>query len=76
MQTVMKASTFKAKCLKLMDEINNSGDEIVITKHGQPVSILKPYAVRRKNLFGLHRGQIKTMGDVIAPVNEEWDAEK
>ena len=36
-QTI-KASEFKAKCLKLMDEVAESGNEIVITKNGRPVS--------------------------------------
>ena len=31
MQTI-KASVFKAKCLHLMDEVNETGEEIVITK--------------------------------------------
>ena len=38
----LKASEFKAKCLKLMDEVAGSGDEIVITKNGRPVSRLVP----------------------------------
>lgn len=39
----IKASEFKAKCLKLMDEVAESGEEIVITKNGRPVSRLTPY---------------------------------
>ena len=38
----MKASEFKAKCPRLMDEVADSGNEIVITKNGQPVSRLVP----------------------------------
>ena len=34
----VSAGEFKAKCLKLMDEVNESGEQIVITKHGRPVS--------------------------------------
>ena len=30
----MKASEFKAKCLKLMDEVAETGEEILITKRG------------------------------------------
>ena len=48
----ISASEFKAKCLKLMDEIAVSGQELVITKHGQPVSRLVPYRKRPKTLFG------------------------
>jgi len=34
MQTI-KASEFKAKCLALMDQVKETGDEIVITKNGK-----------------------------------------
>ena len=36
----IKASEFKAKCLKLMDEVADRGYEIVITKNGRPSSRL------------------------------------
>ena len=42
----IKASEFKAKCLKLMDEVAESGEEIVITKNGRPVSRLVPFRER------------------------------
>ena len=32
------AGEFKAKCLKLMDQVNESQHEVVITKHGKPVA--------------------------------------
>ena len=37
---MIKASEFKAKCLKLMDEVAENGEEIVITKNGKPVAKL------------------------------------
>ncbi len=36
------AGEFKAKCLKLMDQVRESGKEIVITKRGKPVAKLVP----------------------------------
>ena len=42
----IKASEFKARCLKLMDEVAESGQEIVITKNGRPVSKLAPIRER------------------------------
>ncbi|MCY4367938.1 MAG: type II toxin-antitoxin system Phd/YefM family antitoxin, partial [bacterium] len=36
------AGEFKAKCLKLMDEVNETGVPIIITKRGRPVSRLVP----------------------------------
>ena len=36
------AGEFKAKCLKLMDEVSETGVPIIITKRGRPVSRLVP----------------------------------
>ena len=69
------ASEFKAKCLKLMDEIAESGSEIVITKNGRPVSRLIPYRNKPKAPFGRDRDRIRIFGDIIEPVDPEWEAE-
>jgi prevent-host-death family protein len=74
MQTI-KASEFKAKCLHFMDEINRTGEEIVITKNGKPVSILKPYRTHPSTIFGLHKGKIQSKDDMITPVDIVWNAE-
>lgn len=71
----MKASEFKAKCLKLMDEISANGGEIVITKNGLPVSRLVPYRERPNSLFGIDRGKIKINGDIVEPVDTVWEIE-
>ena len=71
----IKASEFKAKCLKLMDEVAESGEEIVITKNGRPVSRLTPYRKKPKTLFGIDRGRIEVLGDIGEPVDVTWEAE-
>jgi len=73
MHTV-KASEFKAKCLRLMDQVNESGHEIIITKNGKPVYRLVPYRKKPDSLFGLHEGKIDSKDDLIAPAGEEWTA--
>ena len=75
MKTI-KASEFKAKCLKLMDEVAESGETLVITKNGKPVAELSPVKGERKSLLGAHAGQIKILGDIIAPIDVEWDADR
>ena len=67
----LKASEFKAKCLKLMDEVAGSGDEIVITKNGRPVSRLVPYRKKPKSLFGIDKGRIEILDDIIKPLDVE-----
>ena len=63
----IKASDFKARCLKLMDELAETGEEIVITKHGRPVSRLVPYRQRPKMDFGRNRHNIRILGDIVCP---------
>ena len=68
----IKASEFKAKCLKLMDEVAESGQELVITKHGRPVSRLVPYRKKSKLVYGRNRENIEIIGDVVSAMPPEW----
>ena len=68
----IKASEFKAKCLKLMDEVAETGEEIVITKNGRPVSKLVPCTERPGTLFGRYRDVIRIHGDIVGPMPREW----
>ena len=78
MKTI-KASEFKAKCLKLMDEVAATGEPLLITKHGKPVAELVPTEQKpkpkpkRKSLLGLHKGQMKILGDIMSPLEEDWE---
>jgi prevent-host-death family protein len=72
---VVKASEFKAKCLQLMDEVAASGEEIVITKRGRPVSRLAPFRIARSAPFGRDREKIQIHGDIIEPIDVEWEAD-
>lgn len=71
----IKASIFKATCLKLMDQVAETGEEIIITKNGIPVSKLVPYRHRPKTLFGRDRDNVRILGDILEPVAVEWEAE-
>lgn len=71
----ISASEFKAKCLRLMDMVNQTGEEVVITKNGKPVSVLKPYRAAPDTLFGIHRGSVKSEDDLIAPIDAYWNVE-
>lgn len=69
------ASEFRAKCLALMDEVAETGAEILITKRGNPVARLSTYRERPKTLYGKYRGQIKICGDLDDSLEEDWEAE-
>jgi prevent-host-death family protein len=36
------ATQFKARCLRLLDEVAQTGETLVITKHGRPVARVEP----------------------------------
>lgn len=72
---IISAGEFKAKCLKLMDEVNDTGEQIVITKHGRPVSRLVPAGFGPRGIRGRYRGMMPTIDDPSegAFAEEEWD---
>jgi len=74
MQTI-KASEFKAKCLHLMDVVNETNEELIITKNGKPISRLVPYQKQLDTLLGLHKGKVNSHDDLINPIDEAWNAE-
>lgn len=73
------AGEFKAKCLQLMDEVNEKNITLIITKRGKPV--MRATAAPREEmpfvpLWG--RSNIKILGDIMAPLDwpdpvEKWD---
>ena len=72
----IKASEFKARCLKLMDEVAETGEEIVITKNGKPVAKLTPFWERPKSPFGINKGRYEIIGDLDGALNDvDWYAE-
>ena len=73
MRTI-KASEFKAKCLRIMDEVAATGEPVTITKYGVPIAQLIPAKQRPVTLFGALKGSVKITGDIIAPIDVEWEA--
>jgi prevent-host-death family protein len=71
----ISAAEFKAKCLNLMDRVENDRTEVVITKRGKPVAKLVPYDVRPLSVFGYMAGTALIRGEVMSPIDENWAAE-
>ena len=68
---VVPAGEFKAHCLALLDEVNETGEELVITKRGRPVARVLP--ARGADVSSL-RGSVLWEGDIISPIEDEWNA--
>lgn len=71
----MAAGEFKAKCLMIMDQVQKTGEPVLITKRGKAVAKLVPAPSAGDDIFGYMKGKAKTVGDVVGPVIplEDWD---
>jgi prevent-host-death family protein len=76
MSRSVKASEFKAKCLALMDEVGRTGRGVVITKRGKPVAELVPHRSAKRSPRGILKGELEITGDIMSPIDVEWDALK
>lgn len=83
MGKMIGAAEFKAHCLRILDEVERSGESVTVTKRGRPVAEVKPVIrkSRAKILFGSMKGSVKFAPDfdpgesACDPDWEEiWDA--
>ena len=65
------AAKFKEQCLALLDRLEPEG--VVITKHGKPVALLKPYAQSSASLIGALAGKIEIHDEALS-TGQAWDA--
>ena len=69
----ISASEFKAKCLKILDELGAEG--IVVEKRGKPIAKVIPVGpADNSKLIGFMKGMIKVKGDLLS-TGIKWNAE-
>ena len=75
-ERIVPAGEFKTNCLRLMDEVQETGEEIVVTKHRRPVVRVSPFRQDQPKLVGSCKGQLRIFTDIDAepaiPL-EDWD---
>ena len=64
---------FKAKCLQLLDEVRQTGEELVISKRGKPVA--RVIAEKEPKPWLALRGTGPYTAEPFAPVLEETEIE-
>ena len=72
MKTI-NVTTFKTNCLQLIDEANRTGESIEVTKRGKSVGTFNPSEAKEVS-FGKFRHMGKVVGDIISPIDVEWEA--
>jgi prevent-host-death family protein len=70
------AGEFKARCLQLMNDVQRSGIEIVITKHRKPVARLVPARQGSTGFCGSLAGMMTKEKDLVRPVRVRWKADE
>ncbi|HEX9222030.1 MAG TPA: type II toxin-antitoxin system prevent-host-death family antitoxin [Candidatus Acidoferrales bacterium] len=74
----MHASTFKARCLTVMNDVQATGEPVIVTKRGTPVVKVVPVESNKSDLFGFMAGEFKIVGDIESPVTplKHWEVMK
>jgi prevent-host-death family protein len=75
MPTTIAAGEFKAKCLKMLDKVADERETLVITKRGIPVAKVIPIP-SKGDFVGSMRGSVIWEGDIVSPIDVEWEAMK
>ncbi len=75
MTKTVGAAEFKAKCLRLINEMREDGEPVTITKRGQAVAVLfpAPQTDERPSIFGALRGSVLAYEDPYVPAADPAD---
>ena len=75
-ERVLPVGEFETNCLRLIDEVQETGVVIVVTKHGRPVVRVSPCGEERPRLVGSCKGRLRIVADIDsepATPAEDWD---
>lgn len=74
----VSASDLKNAWHEYLERVGRTRREIVITRYGKPVARLVPVEpsgeAAPRSVFGWMKGTVTIHGDIIEPIDVEWDA--
>jgi prevent-host-death family protein len=73
--STISASSFKAKCLALLDEVAETGLPITVTKRGKPVARVVPIGEPEPTSL-LGSVSYESEADLLAPIDDTWEADR
>jgi len=77
MKELIQAEDFKAKCLSILDEVEDEHKEFIITRNGAAIARLLPMQQHESTgLAGRVGGSMKICGDLITALDVDSDAGK
>jgi prevent-host-death family protein len=76
MDRKINAAAFKAQCLKLIDEVAETGQPITVTKRGKAKVQIVAVREKPKTLIGATKGTFKILGDIVGPIDDDYDEDR
>lgn len=72
--TSISKSKLKANMLRVFREIEESGEELIVTDHNRPVLRIQPIARKKsvEEVFGTIQGKVIYHEDINTPTADEW----
>ncbi len=70
----VSATEFKEHCLALLEEVRQTRQSLLVTRHGKPVAEISPYVAPDSDSANPLKGSVLYQGDLVAPVDEKWDS--
>ena len=69
----MSATEFKAKCLAVLDSVQQTGETVQVTKWGKVVAEVIPPAKPKRQFekHGFAKGELIILGDIMEPLDVE-----
>ena len=65
----------KTHLLTLINDVDQRGESLVLTRRGRPVARLIPIEpAQPASIFGCMKGTIKITGDIVGPEPDLWEA--
>lgn len=72
----VSASDLKNAWHEFLEQVSRGRQDVVVTRYGHPIARLTPYEVPAEGgLFGCLAGTVTVHGDIIAPIEEAWEAD-
>ncbi len=72
----VNATQFQENFTQLIDKVHALNKEIIITRHGKPwAKVVSVGEHESKPFIGSLTGVGRTVGDVLAPFDDEWEGD-
>jgi prevent-host-death family protein len=70
-------SEFKARCIEVINSVNESGKEVLVTRRGKPLARIVParQAEAPPRLLGALAGEAEELGDLVqTDLSGDWES--